>query len=163
MENVFALSHECPALSNVRGTLRTVPTRADLVAHIRSIYEARLRKDFDTVLSACHPDICVRIVGNPAASPVFGTRVGRHGVLSAIEATDSLFEFLDFMIEDILVDGTGIAVRCWMRLKATQTGVVTELDVFDHFRLADGLIVEYTQFLDTASLAVGQPPRRSEG
>jgi ketosteroid isomerase-like protein len=159
MTNVVVLPHECAALSNVRGSLRSVPTRADLVAHIRSIYEARLRKDFDTVLAACHPDICIRIVGNPAASPFFGTRVGRHGVLSAIEAVDNLFEYLDFMIEDILVDGNGIAVRCWLRLKAIQTGVVTELDVFDHFRLSDGLIVEYTQFLDTATIAVGLPQR----
>ncbi len=101
----------------------------------------------------------MRIVGNPSASPFFGTRVGRHGVQSAIDAVDGMFEFLDFMIEDILVDGNGVAVRCWIRLKATQTGVVTELDVFDHFRLADGLIIEYTQFLDTASLAAVQPQR----
>lgn len=146
-------------MSNVRGSLRSVPTRADLVAHIRSIYEARLRKDFDTVLEACHPDICIRIVGNPAASPFFGTRVGRHGVRSIIEAVDGLYEYRDFMIEDILVDGDGVAVRCWLRLKTIQTGVVTELDVFDHFRLSDGLIVEFTQFLDTASLSVVQPPR----
>jgi ketosteroid isomerase-like protein len=130
-----------------------------MVAHIRSIYEARLRKDLDTVLAACHPDISMRIVGNPSASPFFGTRVGRHGVRCLLEAIDGAFDILDFMIEDILVDGESVAVRCWLRLRTVDTGQVMEHDTFDHIRLSGGLILEYTHFLDTGGAMAAQPPR----
>lgn len=94
------------------------------------------------------------IVGNAAINAESGLRLGRDGVISAIDAFALSYTFSDALIEDILVEGDRGAVLWHATVRATPTGRVETFQVFDHLRFREGLIAELACHYDSASFAV---------
>jgi ketosteroid isomerase-like protein len=137
-----------------RPHLRLVPNRQTVEATIQALYAARHRLDYEAFGRCFTDDAQYRLIGNTMLNALCGLRQGREAICRTIAAVDAEFEFSDWMIEDIIIDGDHVAVRWWARILNRKTGLVGEVETFNHIVMRDGLVAEYTQFFDTAGVAI---------
>lgn len=128
----------------------TVAVRERLI----DLYEARRRGDGDGFASGFAEDGIFHILGDTRLLPETGPRQGRRDIARVIKRCYQQYEYVDALLVDVIVDINLAAVRRQLTLRSRDTGAVGEFDVMDFIRLRDGEIVELTQFMDTASLAI---------
>lgn len=135
-------------------SLRVVSGTAALKEKLSQLYAARRRGESDVFAGGFAEDGIFHILGDTRLLPEAGPRRGRGAIAAVIDQCYRRYEYVDALMLDIIVDINLASVRRHLTLRSADTGVVGEFDVIDFLRLRDGEIVELTQFMDTASLAV---------
>jgi ketosteroid isomerase-like protein len=136
-------------------------TRDEVKTLIRDLWELRLRNSSAAVDRYIAPDVRYRVNGAPDSIAMTHTVHGRDAFRETLRYLDAAIEIMDFIMDEPIVDGAEAAHHWRAVLRNRGTGGEFPLDVLDHIVFDDGLIVSYTEFLDTERLALlmaGEPP-----
>jgi uncharacterized protein len=121
---------------------------------IQMLYAAFRDGRIDTILEHCSDTIAWDCVGNPDWVPLAGTRSGKDAVQRFFE------EFAPETFHD-----AGDHVFCFghERATASATGQIIDVRFLHAFRIESGKVAGFTQFSDTAAVAVGSGTLRVAG
>jgi ketosteroid isomerase-like protein len=127
--------------------------RSAIEATLRQSYAARQRGDVEAIcaLFAEHPHF--EMAGASEASPVALRATDQGGFRAALAGLMDAFEFLDYEILSIVIDGSKAAVHWRARVRATATGREAVTELLDIVAFENGKIASFKQFCDTALAA----------
>jgi ketosteroid isomerase-like protein len=125
---------------------------------IEAAYGARVRGDLDGVMAAFHPGCDFQLVAAGGPDGIGSVCGGAEAVRAQIGALIEAFDFADFTIVDLLVDGERAALRWRAQVTARATGRKALFEVVDLFGFAEGRIRTMQQFTDTAAVAALMNP-----
>ena len=134
-------------------TTEDVSSRTPL-ATIQSVYEAFGRGDIEGILSHLHPEVDWGTqVDAPGAElvPMFRNGTGHAAALHYFGGVAAL-QFHAFVPTRFLTDGDLVYVDLDLDLEHTATGKRARIGEVHRFVVRDGLIVEYRNYLDTATM-----------
>ena len=132
--------------------------RNEIERIVRASYDARRRNDVDATLKHFHPDARFRISGSPALGPMTKPTVGHGDLRQMFEQLFPQWDWKDFHVTNIHVEGDTAYVHLAGKIRYIPTGKVIETEILDRLILKEGLIVEFTEFLDThLAVATMQP------
>lgn len=117
---------------------------------VQAAYAARMKGDLDGVLSHFADGAVFSVSGSPATSPVPTAVSGRSAIREVMRRLLEGFEFKETELVTMLVDGDQAAFHWHVKVRAVGTGQEAETDILDLVRIADGKIVSFRQFADTA-------------
>ncbi len=127
--------------------------RAELLALVIKLSEARIRGQFEILESVATEDVVVRLVGNRALSPFAGVFRGVKAARAALENLSIEFEYRDMKLDHLMIDGDQVGMRWTGILRNRGTSAQAQFEGFVHIIFRDDLICEYAAFIDTAGMA----------
>lgn len=110
----------------------------------RGLVEATFRGDVDTATSLCTPDLELRIEGTQVVR-------GRDGLAQLIEFNEEVSTDVRVEIHRVMASGDTVAMSRTMFL--TINGQAVELSAGAFFTLRDGLVREWSDYLDMSEVA----------
>jgi ketosteroid isomerase-like protein len=124
--------------------------RSQIEAIVKTLYDARVDGNVDTLSQLFAENAKFQIAGSPEYSMLASLAEGHETVMSLMRTITDTFSLSDVKILDLLIDGDKAAVRWRATVEVMTTGqtVTTELAAF--ITLADGKVVSFVEFLDTA-------------
>lgn len=124
--------------------------RDEIEAIVRTVYEARVRGDIDTVMKHFAPDAHFSLVGSASASPVPMTCTGHGAIRETMRRLCESFEFIRADMLSLVVEGDRATIHSevHIRVPATSREAVTEFA--DMVRFEGNKIASFKQFADTA-------------
>jgi ketosteroid isomerase-like protein len=129
-----------------------VSFRAQRVALVERILQARVNGDFNCLEALSAPDIVVKLIGDAVLFSYCGEYHGRADARHALERVHVEFSFHDMMIDHLMVDGEQAAMRWNGILRNRGTGASAHFEGFTHLIFENGLIKEYYSLVDTATM-----------
>jgi len=120
---------------------------------LEELYAARVRGDLDAVARLFAASATFQVAGTDDASPMPTFVKGNAGIKSLMQGMIANFEVSDFTIVEMLIDGPSAAVRWQATFLYTKTGRMFTTELADFITTADGQIVSFIEFLDTALAA----------
>jgi ketosteroid isomerase-like protein len=141
-----------------------VLTKDDLIRKCSELISLRLEGNLTEVVKYFAPDARLRIAGSSTVSPLSSVCVGHQQILEKIRTMNVLIEYCEIEPQAYVVDEDHFVVRWTGRWRNRGTGPAENLEGVAHVRFRDGLIVDYTNFVDTAIIAdmLGWPVRTPE-
>jgi uncharacterized protein len=130
---------------------------------IQMLYEAFRDGQIDTILEHCSDTIAWDCVGNPDWVPLAGTRTGKDAVQRFFEELARGYTFEEFAPESFHDAGDHVFCFGHERAIATATGQTIDIRFLHAFRIESGKVAGFTQFSDTAAVAVGSGTLRVAG
>jgi ketosteroid isomerase-like protein len=134
--------------------------RSEVERVVRDSYAARKRNDVGETLKHFHPEVTFRIMGSEQLGPMTEAVHGLGPLRAMFENLFPAWDWSDFKIDHIHVDGDRAFVHLSGQIRHVPTGSVLKTEILDRLTIKDGLIVDFAEFLDTHLLArtVGLPP-----
>jgi ketosteroid isomerase-like protein len=120
---------------------------------LEEFYAARVRGDLDAVAKLFAANATFQIAGSDQASPMPMIVKGSAGIRSLMQTMITSFELGDFTIVEMLIDGGSAAVRWQATIHYTKTGQIFTTELADFITVANGQVVSFIEFLDTALAA----------
>jgi ketosteroid isomerase-like protein len=120
---------------------------------LEEFYAARVRGDLDAVAKLFAANATFQIAGSDQASPMPMIVKGNAGIRSLMQTMITSFELGDFTIVEMLIDGGSAAVRWQATIHYTKTGQIFTTELADFITVANGQVVSFIEFLDTALAA----------
>jgi ketosteroid isomerase-like protein len=117
---------------------------------IRRGYDAFARGDITGLLELFADEIEWKTPG-PQDLPTAGTRRGREQVGQFFGTLDQVFEIQRFEPQTFLADGDRVVVLGSETSRVKATGAVISSDWTHAFRVRDGKVVEFQEYMDTAA------------
>ena len=111
----------------------------------------RADRAFDQLQDLLGLNVSYKLAGDRRLMPYAGSFFGRTDVCVAFAALDMEFEIRDLEVGDFVAEPTSLAVRWSARWVNRGTRDCAFVPAFSLLRFADGLVVEWVDFLDTAS------------
>jgi ketosteroid isomerase-like protein len=118
--------------------------RVDAAEVVRALVEARFHGDVTATTALCAPDIVLRIEGSHEAR-------GREGVAHLMEFNREVATNVRVEIHRVMASGDTVAMSRTMFL--TINGQAVELSAGAFFTLRDGLVREWSDYLDMSEVA----------
>ncbi len=123
------------------------------VEFVQNLYAAFGRGDLETIIQAVSADVEWREVGRPEDFPVYGQRRGPAGVREFFAILGREVDFIQFSPNEIIPAGDRVFVFGHSLLEVRRTGRRVDTDWIHAFRIADGKVVKFDDFADTAQFA----------
>jgi ketosteroid isomerase-like protein len=120
---------------------------------LEELYAARVRGDLETITRLFAANATFQVAGTDDASPMPTLVKGNAGITSLMQGMITNFEVSDFTILEMLIDGPSAAVRWQATFMYTKTGRMFATELADFITVADGKVVSFIEFLDTALAA----------
>jgi ketosteroid isomerase-like protein len=120
---------------------------------LEELYAARVRGDLETITRLFAANATFQVAGTDDASPMPTLVKGNAGITSLMQGIITNFEVSDFTILEMLIDGPSAAVRWQATFMYTKTGRMFATELADFITVADGKVVSFIEFLDTALAA----------
>jgi ketosteroid isomerase-like protein len=120
---------------------------------VHALLEMRAAGDLRGMLDHAAEDIVYNVQGNWSAFPYTRPVRGKKLVAEALAMIAMQFENLGSVVHDLVIDGDRIALRRSAKLRHRGTGKVRDVEVADFLRFRDGLVVEFTEVVDSLALA----------
>ena len=120
---------------------------------LEELYAARVRGDLETISRLFAANATFQVAGTDDASPMPTLVKGNAGITSLMQGMITNFEVSDFTILEMLIDGPSAAVRWQATFMYTKTGRMFATELADFITVADGKVVSFIEFLDTALAA----------
>ncbi len=120
----------------------------DLLEHVLAL---RAERCFDRLQDVLSARVTYQLAGDRRLMPYAGTFQGRTNACVAFQSLDVEFELRDFELSHTLADATGAAARWCARWVNRGTRETALIQGFSHLRFADGLVVDWVDFIDTAT------------
>jgi ketosteroid isomerase-like protein len=139
-------------------------SKEEMIALCHDLISFRMKGDFKQVLSHFAPDCRFRLAGSSGVNPLSSVCIGHQQILEKIKTMNVLIEYCDIKPVAYVVDDDQFVVRWVGRWRNRGTGPAEDLEGVAHVRFRDGLIIDYTNFVDTAVIAslldwpMRQPP-----
>jgi hypothetical protein len=111
----------------------------------------RAESAFDKLHDVMSPRISYLLAGDRRLMPYAGRFLGRTDTCVAFQALDVEFEMRDFEIAERLIENSSVAVRwssVWINRGTRDSALIQG---FSHLRFVDGLVSEWSDFIDTAT------------
>jgi ketosteroid isomerase-like protein len=120
---------------------------------LEELYAARVRGDLETVSSLFAANATFQVAGTDDASPMPTLVKGNAAITSLMQSMITNFEISDFTVLEMLIDGASVAVRWQATFLYTKTGRMFTSELADFITIANGKVVSFIEFLDTALAA----------
>ena len=120
---------------------------------LEELYAARVRGDLDAVAKLFAANATFQVAGTDDASPMPTLVKGNAGIRSLMQGMIVNFEVSDFTVIEMLIDGPSAAVRWQATFLYTKTGRMFTTELADFITVANGKVVSFVEFLDTALAA----------
>jgi ketosteroid isomerase-like protein len=124
--------------------------RSETEALIRKLYAARIEGDMPTLAGLFAETAKFQIAGSPEFSVLATLADGHDGVMRVLQTMADSLALEDFTVLDLLVDGPKVAVRWRATVRLLTSGQSYTTELADFIELADGKVLAFTEFLDTA-------------
>lgn len=124
-------------------------TREEVEKLVRSSYVARRSNDVEATLKHFHPDAEFRIVGSDSLKPMTEAVSGHGNLRAMFKQLFPAWDWSDFHIQTMHIDGNTAFVYSSGKLRHLPTGKSMTTEILDRITLRDGLIVGFTEFIDT--------------
>lgn len=126
----------------------------ELIEHrIRTIFERRAQGDMPGIIEYAAEDILFHVRGDWTLYPFSRPARGKASATQMLAMIEAMYENLGSTIHELVIDGDRAAVHRTSKLRNRGTGNVVSIDVCDFFRFRDGLVVEFSEYPDSAALA----------
>ncbi len=126
----------------------------ELIEHrIRTIFERRAKGDASGIIEYAAEDIHYNVRGGWTLYPFSRPARGKALVAHMLATIETMYDNLDSIIHELVIDGDRAAVHRTATLRNRGTGEVISIDVCDFVRFRDGLVVEFSEYPDSAALA----------
>ena len=120
---------------------------------VQSLYAAFGRGDVDTIIQAVSPDAHWCSHGRRADFPIFGPRRGPEGAREFFAIVGREMDFEQFQPREIIPAGDRVFVFGQSQIQMKRTGGRVDTDWIHAFQIADGKVVRFDDFADTAQYA----------
>ena len=117
---------------------------------VKGVYGARVKGDVNEVMKFTDPDIVLEIIGSNEHSKVAVAIKGADTVRHTLSVLSENFEFSNFEILTMLVEGDNIAFHWRAHIRNPKTGKAAESEVMDFWTVKDGKVASIRQGVDTA-------------
>jgi ketosteroid isomerase-like protein len=128
-------------------------TGNEIATIVRAAYAARQKNDAEAALAFFHPDIRFRIVGSASLKPMTDPIIGLDAFRQALPRMAREWDWSQFPIKSLVVDGETAVVHSVGPLKHLPSGKVLQTEILDKLTLRDGKIIEFDEFVDTHAVA----------
>ena len=118
-------------------------------AHVRGLYDAYRRKDFERVASYIHHDIDWAMHVPMSVFPFAGPRHGRAAVLEAMAEIAKAFSLESYTIDVLIAEGDRAAVMSDVGFIQVATKRLLRFRVANFLRFQDGQLIEFREFTDS--------------
>jgi len=98
-------------------------------------------------------EVDFELVGNWSIFPQSGRLRGKDVLAQALIRIYTNVENLGSRLHDLVIDGDRVALRRTTRLRSYGTGRVGDVMIADFLRIRDGLVVEFTEVVDSLAIA----------
>jgi ketosteroid isomerase-like protein len=116
---------------------------------VRDLYDAYGRGDGPGVARFLHDDIDWVIYAPVDIFPFAGVRRGRQAVLAALADLATTYVLRSYQPEIMVVDGDRAAVMSDVHFVQKSSGRALRFRLANFLRFADGLVIEFREFVDT--------------
>jgi ketosteroid isomerase-like protein len=120
---------------------------------LEELYAARVRGDLDAVAKLFAANAIFQVAGTDDASPMPTYVKGNAGITNLMQNMIANFEVSDFTVLEMLIDGPSAAVRWQATFHYTKTRRMFTTELADFITVANGQVVSFIEFLDTALAA----------
>lgn len=120
---------------------------------LEELYAARVRGDLEGLRQLFAANATFQVAGSDQASPMPTLAKGNAGIMSLMQGMIATFELSDFTIMEMLIDGANAAVRWQATIHHTGTDQVFTSELADFIGTANGKVISFVEFLDTALAA----------
>lgn len=127
--------------------------RADVVQLVLEAFESVVRVDIETLVACAHPQVRVRLLGDPALLPFAGEYAGHDGLRTAAHRFFECFEPIDFKLGDMVVEGNQVVFHWRRTVRARATGRVGALRWVHLMTIEDDQVRQVDGYFDTALAA----------
>ena len=127
--------------------------RDDVEAQVRSIYGLRKKGDLEGIMASFTPNARFRMAGHNGLAPLTTPVEGSTKLRELMQQLVSAWDWKDFEIRTVLVDGNRAAVYSAGTMYYGSQRVPVETELFDLLTLEDGKIANFVQFCDTHAAA----------
>jgi ketosteroid isomerase-like protein len=117
---------------------------------VKAVYGARSKGDVNELMKLTDPDIVLEILGSNEHSKVAVAIKGADTVRHTLSVLIENFEFSNFEILTLLVEGDNIAFHWRAHIRNPKTGKAAESQVMDFWTVKDGKVASIRQAIDTA-------------
>ncbi len=126
----------------------------ELIEHrVRTIFERRATGDIPGILEYAAEDVSYNVCGNWTLYPFSRPARGKAIFAQALATVAVMYENLGSTIHELVIDGDRAALHRTSKLRNRGTGQVISVDVCDFIRFRDGLVIEFSEYPDSAALA----------
>jgi hypothetical protein len=125
--------------------------RALSMALVEHVLTLRADHAFERLQDLLSLRISYQLAGDRRLMPYAGQFNGRTDVCVAFQALDTEFEFREFELGTPIAETASAAVRWSARWINRGTRDSALIQGFSHLRFADGLVVDWVDFIDTAT------------
>ena len=119
---------------------------------IYELAELRARGDVAGMLRYAAPDIVIRC-GDRRDYPFHAPREGKEAAGEFGHVVNIAYENLGSEITSLLIDGDRVALHRTATIRNRGTGNTVKIDFCNFLRFRDGLVVEFSEYADTAAFA----------
>jgi ketosteroid isomerase-like protein len=127
--------------------------RNEIERIVKESYAARKRNSVAETLKYFHPDVSFRVMGSENLGPMTKGVSGLDALRSMFEGLFPAWDWSNFEIRSIHVDGDRAFVHLSGQIRHVPTGKIIDTEILDRLTIKDGLIVDFAEFLDTHLLA----------
>jgi len=123
--------------------------RNELEDLVRASYRSRQTGDVEAALKYFHPDAEFRIVGSDSLKPLTEKIRGHASLRKVFEIFFPVWDWSKFHVQTIHVDGNTAFVHSSGEMRHSPSGKSMDTEILDRITIKNGLIVDFTEFLDT--------------
>ena len=126
----------------------------EMIEHrIRTIFERRAAGDHPGIIEYAAEDIFYNIQGNWTLYPFSRPARGKQTFAQALAMIEVMYENLGSIIHELVIDGERAALHRTSKMRNRGTGEIRSVDVCDFLRFRDGLVIEFSEYPDSAAVA----------
>ncbi len=126
----------------------------EMIEHrIRTIFERRAAGDHPGIVEYMAEDIVFNVQGNWTLYPFSRPVRGKAIVAQALKMVEIMYENLGSTIHELVIDGERAALHRTSKMRNRGTGETRSVDVCDFLRFRDGLVIEFSEYPDSAAIA----------
>lgn len=126
----------------------------DLVQQrIQALFAKRTAGDMGKVLELLAEDVQFSVKGHWTAFPYPGPARGKTMVAEAMATIIVQYEHCGSAVHEMIIDGDRVAVRRTAKIRHRGTGKVGNIEIADFIRFREGLLLEWTEVVDSMALA----------
>jgi ketosteroid isomerase-like protein len=125
------------------------------IEFVQKLYQAFLDRRIDVILNHCSESVTWDCVGNPAWVPHAGVAHGRDSVQRFFNTLEQVYTIETFSPDSFHAAGDWVFCFGHEKARANATGKPIENRFLHSFRVENGQLAAFTEFTDTAAVAVG--------
>lgn len=127
-------------------------SRMDNARIVEAIYNGFASGDMEAILDSMSEDIVWMHPGNPEQIPFAGKFEGKQGVSRFFEIVFARIDVLEQKIYSFEASGDKVLVLGYEHMRVKDTGKEYQSNWIHMYTLADGQVIMFEEFIDTAAL-----------